>query len=673
MQPLIGICLTILFLPLISSVVLIFLNKRLPRGGDLLATACIGIPFCLAWYVFFHVIAGTHDPQFLVTATMQWFSIGTGNAAWGFHIDNLTVVMLVVVTTVSFCVHVYSIGYMHGEDYYGRYFSQLGLFSFSMLLLILCDNLLLLYISWELVGLSSYLLIGFFFRKHSAADACKKAFITTRVGDVGMLIGLLMIYQQTHTFNFIEVFRGIQEAVQSGAWSETTWTIAGILLFCGAIGKSAQLPLHVWLPDAMEGPTPVSALIHAATMVAAGVYLVGRLYPLFSPDALLFIAYIGLITAFFAATIAITQFDIKRVLAYSTISQLGYMMTALGVGGFAAGLCHLMTHAAFKAMLFLCSGSVIHAVHTQDMREMGGLHKKMPITFWTMLIGAAAISGVPLFSGFYSKDAILASALRFGMEHPNHRIIFVGLLVSAGITAFYMFRLIFMTFFGKPADRHQYEHAHESPRVMTIPLILLATLSVVAGWFALGEHGWFERFVLPYSTGIPVETVGGAYAEHGAHAAHSIAMILSILMAGLGILISAAFYYWKKCSAERWAKTLGPIYRLVYNKYYVDEIYEKTAVGGTLLTMRILAAFDRIVIDGLVNFSAYFTRAWSYISGVFDLHVVDGAVNFLAWGTRLVGTISTFFQSGMVQNYVMKVIAIVAFILLFQNIVTKFL
>jgi len=671
MHSVVEICLIILFMPLISSTALIFFNKRLPRGGDLLATACIGIPFCLAWYVFYRVIAVGHDPQLLITEAMQWFTIGPGNAGWGFHIDNLTAVMLVVVTTVSFCVHVYSIGYMRGEDYYGRYFSYLGLFSFSMLLLVLCDNLLVLYVSWELVGLSSYLLIGFFFRKHSAADACKKAFITTRVGDVGMFIGLLMIYRQTHTFNYIEVFRGVQEAVQSGAWSETTWTIAGILLFCGAIGKSAQFPLHVWLPDAMEGPTPVSALIHAATMVAAGVYLVGRLYPLFSPDALLFIAYIGLITAFFAATIAITQFDIKRVLAYSTISQLGYMMTALGVGGFAAGLCHLMTHAAFKSLLFLCSGSVIHAVHTQDMREMGGLHKKMPVTFWTMLIGAAAISGVPLFSGFYSKDAILASALGFGMEHPNHRIIFIGLLVGAGITAFYMFRLIFMTFFRAPADDHRYRHVHESPRVMTGPLVVLAILSTGAGWFALGEHGWFERLVVPYSVG--TAGVAPAAVEAAGRSAHNIAMILSIVMAGAGILISAVFYYWKKCSAEQWVKALGPIYRLVYNKYYIDELYEKTAVGGTLAAMRILAAFDRVVIDGLVNFSAYFVRAWSYISGVFDLHVVDGAVNVLAWGTRLVGTISTLFQSGVVQNYIMKVVAIVAFILLFRNILITLL
>ncbi len=659
------LCLIILLLPLLSFVVLIFFNKRLPRGGDWLGTALIGVSFCLAWYLFFAIIGGNANPDYLQTGHMKWFNIGIGDASWGFHVDNLTLVMLIVVTTVSFCVHLYSVGYMHGEDYYGRYFSYLGVFSFSMLLLVLCDNILLLYISWELVGLSSYLLIGFFFRRKSAADACKKAFITTRVGDVGMFIGLMMIYKQTHSLNYIEVFHGVQAAVQSGAWSETTWTIAGILLFCGAIGKSAQFPLHVWLPDAMEGPTPVSALIHAATMVAAGVYLVGRLYPLFSPDALLVVAYIGLITAFFAATIAITQFDIKRVLAYSTISQLGYMMTALGVGGFAAGLCHLMTHAAFKALLFLCSGSVIHALHTQDMREMGGLRKKMPITFYTMLAGTLAISGVPLFSGFYSKDAILGASLAFGMEHPAHMIIYVGLLLGAGITAFYMFRLIFMTFYGEPADRHAFEHAHESPPVMTIPLIMLGTLSVIGGWFAMGEGGWFKTLVVPFSL---EHAAHGTEAHHGAHSAHTIAMASSITIAALGILLSFAFYYWKKLSPENWSKRFGPIYRLSYNKYYVDEFYEKTAIGWTIGASWLSGAFDRIVVDGIVNFTGYFTRAWSFISGVFDLYIVDGSVNLLAWITRTVGTVSTFFQSGVVQNYVLKLVLIVAVVLLLQTI-----
>ena len=673
MSLLFGICLIILLLPLVSFVVLVFLSKRLPRGGDWLANILMGISLCLAWYVFFTVIVGEADPDFLETGAISWFSIGPGNATWGFHIDNLTVVMLVVVTVVSFFVHLYSIGYMHGEDYYGRYFSYLGLFSFSMLLLVLCDNLLLLYVSWELVGFTSYLLIGFFFRRPAAADAGKKAFITTRIGDVGMFIGLMMIYKQTGTLNYTEVFAAVRHAVESGAWSETTLTVAGILLFCGAIGKSAQFPLHVWLPDAMEGPTPVSALIHAATMVAAGVYLVGRLYPLFTDNALIFIAYTGLITAFFAATIAMTQFDIKRVLAYSTISQLGYMMTALGVGGFAAGLCHLMTHAAFKAMLFLCSGSVIHTLHTNDLREMGGLRGKMPITFITMLIGTLAISGVPLFSGFYSKDAILASALTFGHNNPRHLIIFIALLVAAGVTAFYMFRLIFMTFFGTPADPHAHEHAHESPPVMTIPLMVLAFLSVIAGWFAMGEGGWFESLVVSSSFGSPGHGVAETAADHGSHFIHNLAMSLSILAAGTGIALSACFYYWGIFSPQRWANRFGQLYRVVFNKYYVDEFYEKTAIRGTLVGMRILAAFDLYVIDGIVNFCAYFTRAWSFISGVFDLHIVDGAVNLLAWVTRTVGTISTFFQSGVIQSYVLKAVTIVAVILLLQNILIKLL
>ncbi|MBU1949425.1 MAG: NADH-quinone oxidoreductase subunit L, partial [Candidatus Eisenbacteria bacterium] len=327
-----------------------------------------------------------------------WIHLNDLQVAMGFLVDNLTIVMLMVVTVVSTLVHLYSIGYMHGDERYGRYFGYLGLFTFSMLGIVLCDNLIALYVFWELVGLSSYLLIGFWYEKDSASDAGKKAFLTTRIGDVFMFIGIMIIYSSLGTFNFHEIFN----AVAHGAISGTRLTVAGMFLFGGAVGKSAQFPLHVWLPDAMEGPTPVSALIHAATMVAAGVYMVGRLFPMLTPDALLLVAYIGLVTAMLGATVAIVQTDIKKALAYSTISQLGYMIAALGVGGMVAGLFHLMTHAYFKSLLFLGSGSVIHALHTQEMPEMGGLRKKMPITFWTFLIATIAISGIPPFSGFFS-------------------------------------------------------------------------------------------------------------------------------------------------------------------------------------------------------------------------------------------------------------------------------
>jgi NADH-quinone oxidoreductase subunit L len=361
-----------------------------------------------------------------------------------------------------------------------------------MLGLVLAESLLFVYIFWELVGLSSYLLIGFWFEKKSAADACKKAFIVNRIGDFGFLIGILVIYATCGVLGYDEVFRAIGDGKLSGG----LLTLAGIGVFCGAVGKSAQFPLHVWLPDAMEGPTPVSALIHAATMVAAGVYLVGRVYPIFTPDAFLVIAYIGLITLFLAATIALTQNDIKRVLAYSTTSQLGFMIMGLGVGGYTAGLAHLTTHAAFKACLFLGSGSVIHAVHSQDIREMGGLRKKMPITFWTFLIATLAIAGVPGFSGFYSKDMILGAALEFGMRQPRHLVIFFGALLTAGMTAFYMFRMVIMTFFGKPKDHHKYDHAHESPPSMWVPLVILAILSF-SFWFKspFQEKGWLQNLV----------------------------------------------------------------------------------------------------------------------------------------------------------------------------------
>lgn len=650
--------------PFVTFGVQLFFGKKLPRQGDWLSTGAIFISLILGLILFFKVIALEHDPDFLFQTSYLWFSGGGLDFHWGFHIDNLTAVMVLVVTVVSALVHLYSIGYMHGERYYDRFFCYLSLFSFSMLLLVLCDNIFILYITWELVGVSSYLLIGFFFWKHSAANACMKAFLTTRVGDVFMFIGLMMVVRELGIFNYSEIF----DAIAHGELNGMTLTIASICLFGGAVGKSAQFPLHVWLPDAMEGPTPVSALIHAATMVAAGVYMVGRLFPIFSAssEAMLVIAYIGLITAFFAATIAITQTDIKRVLAYSTVSQLGYMITALGVGAYTAGLYHLMTHAFFKALLFLGSGSVIHAVHTQEMPEMGGLRKKLPITFWTMLIATLAISGIPLFSGFGSKDAILAGALSFGMEHALHMPIFIGLWLAAGLTAFYMFRLIFLTFYGEPQVPEKHVHAHESPSTMTIPLIVLAVFSVIGGFGAYGAL-WFNHLVVPGGVEHAVTHAEDA-AHHGSHLAHNLAMGLSITIALIGIYLSYLFYGKKTLSAETFANRWKYLYSLSFNKYWVDEIYQKTVIRFLLWIRMVFARFDNKVVDGAVNITAPGLRGASVFSGALDRYVVDGFVNLLAVTTQIIGSAGTLIQSGVIQNYILKVGYAIGVILLIHNV-----
>ena len=499
-----------LFLPLLSFVILIFFGKQIGNSAHWVALALIGGSLGIAVSFFANVFVDTGQP--ILETSVRWFSTGSFSVNLGFLINNEAAIMLLVVALISFLVHFYSIGYMKGDPRYSRYFAYLGIFTFSMNGIVLADNLIMMYIFWELVGLSSYLLIGFWFEKNSAADACKKAFLTNRVGDIGMFIGIMILFFTIGTFQI----DGLIEGVRIGAFAGNMGllTIAGILVFMGAVGKSAQFPLHIWLPDAMEGPTPVSALIHAATMVAAGVYMVVRIFPILTPGALEFIAVIGGITAIMAAIIAITQNDIKRVLAYSTVSQLGYMIMALGVGAYQAGFFHLTTHAMFKACLFLCSGSVIHAMHhalhelndhetdPQDMSNMGGLRDKMPITFWAMLIATLAISGVPFFSGFLSKDAILAGTLSYYHLHHGWTLFLpIAGFGAAVITAFYMFRLIFLTFFGKPANDKVYAHIHESPFQMTFPLILLAGLSFAIFFTVpfsvnpLDNHGWFTEAV----------------------------------------------------------------------------------------------------------------------------------------------------------------------------------
>ncbi|MEP0822223.1 MAG: NADH-quinone oxidoreductase subunit L [Ignavibacterium sp.] len=652
----------VLFIPLLSFVVLIFFGSRMPRQGDWFGTALLFGGLVLSGIILSAKLSSYHDD--VLQSLFTWVDFGTVagigplRIELGIMVDNLSAIMMVAVMIVSSFVHLFSIGYMHGDVRYGRYFAYLGLFTFSMMGIVLTNNFWMMYVFWELVGLSSYLLIGHWFEKRSASDAAKKAFIVNRIGDIGMFTGIMILFATFHSFNFDVIFGSIQSGtIPLG--SEAWLTAAGILIFAGAVGKSAQFPLHVWLPDAMEGPTPVSALIHAATMVAAGVYLVARTFAMMTADALAVIATIGAITAFIAATIAIAQNDIKKVLAYSTVSQLGYMVMALGVGAYTAGFFHLITHAMFKAGLFLGSGSVIHAMHhalhakhdhetdPQDIRNMGGLGRKMPVTFWTFVIYTLAISGVPLTSGFLSKDEILAGTLVFGELTGNMLIPIVGFFV-AGLTAFYMFRLVILVFLGEHKNPSRLEDIHESPATMTVPLIVFAVLSFFA-FYSLNPFGaadgWFYDAIARPVSVVPasVAAAGPAEFEEVLHSVHSNAMMLSLTVAGLGILLAFVTYKWRKISADAVAGALRPIHSFLLNKWYFDEAYDATAVKGTLLLTRVFRWFDTVIIDGLVNGTASWTRAitlgtkknWEEgnLAAVFYL-IVSGAVSvYAAWLT----------------------------------------
>lgn len=676
----------VLFLPLAGFLLLIFFGRKLPRQGDWLGTILMSVALGMSLFILFEKL-GTH-PQETLRHTFTWVDfqsvpgIGPLKIMMGIAIDNLAAIMLVVVTLVSGLVHLFSFGYMQGDIRYSRYFAYLGLFSFSMLTIVLADNLLLLYVGWELVGLSSYLLIGHWYEKKSASNAAMKAFIVNRVGDVGFFAGIMILFATFHTFGLQEIF----DAMASGTipfGSEAWLTASGILIFCGAIGKSAQFPLHVWLPDAMEGPTPVSALIHAATMVAAGVYLVARAFPLMTADALLFIAYTGAITAFIAATIAIAQNDIKKVLAYSTISQLGYMIMAMGIGSFSAAFFHLVTHAMFKAGLFLGSGSVIHAMHhalhhqhdhhtdAQDIRNMGGLRSVMPWTFATFLIYTLAISGVPLTSGFLSKDEILAGTLAFGSLNGHVIIPVIGFVV-AGLTAFYMFRLVILTFLGEHAKVDRQIHLHESPAVMTVPLVILAALSFFIFFSPnpLGaSDGWIMRAierpdsVVPSSLAAPSTEVFGEAVHH----VHGMAMGLSLGVAGLGILAAFLTFYWRRINAGAVAEMFRPIHTFLLKKWYFDELYEGVIVNGTLAWTRMLRWFDEIVVDGVVNGSGSLTKMAAFVSGKFDIHVIDGFVNLTAYLSGFGGLLLRKVQTGKVQTYlIFVVVSVMIFYFVFR-------
>ena len=626
-------------LPLLAFAGIVLVTNPNKKLSSSLSIGAIVTSFVLSVVVLGEVMGNPIPREFYIS----WLNISGLKVDFGILIDPLTSVMLMVVTIVSMLVQIYSVGYMAGDPRFSRYFAFLSLFTFSMLGLVLSNNFFSIFIFWELVGLTSYLLIGFWFEKKSASDAGKKAFITTRTGDLGFIVGILVLTTAAGTFNFQHIF----EKIEAGAIPTVLVTLSAIFIFAGAVGKSAQFPLHVWLPDAMEGPTPVSALIHAATMVAAGVYLVARCMSVYaaSESAALVVAIIGTLTAFMAASIGLVQNDIKRVLAYSTISQLGYMIMVLGLGGYTAGTFHLMTHAFFKALLFLGAGSVIHAVHTNDIWEMGGLYSKMKITAVTFIIASLSISGIFPLSGFWSKDEILA------VTSQKHPIFLVIAALVAGMTAFYMFRLCFVTFFGKPKDQEKFNHAHESPKSMTVPLCILAFLSVFAGWVGIPWiKGGYSSFV---------------FFHHPHHVKPNlILMLASTVIAVSGIVLAYLIYYRGTFSPDTIREKFKPIHKILFNKYYVDQFYNMTIVSPILKLSDRLFKFDLGVIDWIVNGVGNFTVFLSDIKEWFDSHIVDGAVNGIGYLIKEAGSTGRKIQTGQLQNYAFVIFFAILIVLL---------
>jgi NADH-quinone oxidoreductase subunit L len=631
----------ILALPLLGSALNGLLGKNWPKSAvNSIAVGSVALSFLAALETVREFLQLSPAQIPWVGNYFTWISAGSFHVDFALQVDQLTVVMLMVVTFVGMLIHIYSTGYMEHEGGYYRFFSYLNLFMFFMLTLVLAANLIVMFVGWEGVGLCSYLLIGFWFLKKTAADAGKKAFITTRIGDFGFTVGILLVFYTFKSVDFGAIFSQAATMTPDTMAQAGVLTAICILLFTGAVGKSAQLPLYVWLPDAMEGPTPVSALIHAATMVTAGVYMVARLNPLFSrsPIAMLIVAIVGALTAFYSATIGVCQTDIKKVLAYSTVSQLGYMFLACGVGAYAAGIFHLMTHAFFKGLLFLAAGSVIHAMGgEQDMLKMGGLRKKIPITYWTMLIATLAIAGIPGFAGFFSKDEILEAAR--AASDGNTAVFILWLLGVAGalITSFYMFRLIFLTFFGKPRYDEHKVHVHESPGKMTIPLAILAFCSIFGGWFAapklIGGADYFKNFLDPVFTAYaPASALGAAATSEAAGGGAGMVLVHAltgwpVVVAVLGLLAAWWFYIKSPGTPKRLAKSLHPLYQLVYNKYYVDEIY------AALIVRPLLWISTKVF--------------WQAIDG----GVIDGTLHGLARGARESGGQLRGMQSGNARSY----------------------
>jgi NADH-quinone oxidoreductase subunit L len=643
-------------LPLIGAAINGFFGKRFSRQAVVaVAWTFCGAAFVMAVWAVSQFLAAGAAPYTEVLA--HWIRAGGFQADFAFYLDRLSVVMVLVVTGVGFLIHIYSVGYMWEEGGFYRFFCYLNLFMFFMLTLVLANNYLVMFIGWEGVGLASYLLIGFWFTKDSAASAGKKAFIVNRIGDFGFLIALFLLIKHFGSLNFEQLSQSIAPMGIETAGTGLLTSI-GLLLMVGACGKSAQIPLYVWLPDAMEGPTPVSALIHAATMVTAGVYMVSRSHFIFdrAPGAMMVVAIIGTLTALFAATIGIVQTDIKKVLAYSTVSQLGYMFMACGVGAFSAGIFHLMTHAFFKGLLFLAAGSVIHAVGgEQDMRQMGGLRTKIPWTFWTMTAATFAIAGIPPLAGFFSKDEILWKA--YSSPYGSWIYWLLG-VITAFITSFYMFRLWFMTFFGQyqgAADSahggghgrvehrgHGHGGIHESPKVMLIPLVILALLSVGGGW--VGIHNRFENFLAPvFESGQPVaaETANATAGESIAsetghtrqlasaedHGTETLLMGISILAALAGLILAWLFYYSRPHLPQKIARALGGLYTAVLNKYYVDEFY------AAVFVKPLIAGSTKILWHGI------------------DQGIIDATIDNSAEGAREISDTVRHMQSGNLRSY----------------------
>ena len=621
----------LLLFPLLGVIVNGLFGHRLPRRlVGWIACLAVGLSFLVALSLLWaHMIM----PKELASETVtlyRWIGVGDFQVDVALLIDPLSVWMAVVVTGVSTLIHIYSLGYMADDARYSRYFTFLNLFVFSMLVLVMGNNFLVMYVGWEAVGLCSYLLIGFWFERPAAADAGKKAFLVNRVGDFGFALGIMLIFATFGTLNYSAVYAKAPQLLPIGGELVTVMTL---LLFMGAVGKSAQIPLYVWLPDAMEGPTPVSALIHAATMVTAGVYMVARNHALFdlAPTTQGVVAAIGLATAFFAATMALTQYDMKRVLAYSTISQLGLMFVAAGVGAYGAAMFHLTTHAFFKALLFLGAGSVMHALSGElDIRKMGGLRRYLPTTFWTFLVGSLALAGVPPLSGFFSKDEILWRAWSDGGP-----ILWLICLVTVFLTAFYIFRVVFMAFWGESRlDKKAAAHVHESPKVMTIPMIILAVLSAVAGLIGLPAGlSWLERFLEP---SLVTEGVTRSASESGS--LEWVLMVVATLIALSGIALAYYLYVSRPALPKEMTKTLSPIYNLLVRKYYVDE------------------AYMAVIVKPL-------RRLGGFLASTIDRGLIDGLVNGLAKGTAVAGSLAGSLQAGFVREYAFSILLGVAAIL----------
>lgn len=634
------------FLPLVGFLINGLLGSRIKseKAIGVIGSATVGISFVIACAMFFDMLGSPPEERSHIIEIFKWIAAGSLNVSFAYQIDQLSILMMLIVTGVGFLIHVYSIGYMHGDPGFWRFFAYLNLFIFAMLNLIMADNFLVLFLGWEGVGLCSYLLIGFWydrkFDKGTTGDAAKKAFIVNRIGDFGFLIGMFLIFEMFGTLTFKDVFT--QASTLSVGNTTIMWMT--LALFLGATGKSAQIPLFVWLPDAMAGPTPVSALIHAATMVTAGIYMVARCAVLFAlaPTTLMVVAIIGATTALFAASIGLVQNDIKKVLAYSTISQLGYMFLALGVGAFAAGLFHVMTHAFFKALLFLGSGAVIHAMHDeQDIQKMGGLKSHLPTTYKTFLVGTLAIAGIPPLAGFFSKDEILWKAFSGG-----YWPLWVMGLIGAGLTAFYMFRLLSLTFEGKPRWDQHHLHPHEAPKTMALPLIVLAGLSIVGGFVgiphSLGGGNAIEQWLDPVFEAANRKMF---LVPHAVVPLEYVLMIASVLVALGGIWLARTWYLKKTEVPEIMASRNRGVYNLLLNKYKVDELYEATIVNPILKTSEM------------------------FLWKIFDVKIIDGIVNGIPKLIGMFSGVARKIQTGVTQNYALAFVLGVVLILGF--LITK--